>query len=609
MRLGLGLGLSGGKRTRVRPPVISMATFGTLTDTTIEVTATVNPMGAPATVTVEYGVTTAYGLSATCTESPLIATGTASATLTGLISGTTYHFRFKAANTAGTIYSGDVSVDTDFVAEAKALFVRTTDWGVLTPELIYQRKKSINRCIVGGKAHGWWAKGDVLQVYANASQQASLLNWIADANNGANMGATFTASRGFNGNGSSTYVNTNFNPSAAAKYTVNSATIIMGCLTSDTTGGLYSNGVLQSGTYSYITPLRSNLVYATVNSTNFNVTGASSNSKGYFAGIRTSATNNNVFRNKTMTSVTDNSNISPNGNFWVGGINYIDGGGIIFRANNYQYNVFFAGSALTQEEYNHFIDDIEGYMSSVGAQIIGEPVPTILLFGQSNARGVTLSTSSLPTAWQGVQPDLKIVYSGTLQAMNPGTNTGGDQGGTTWGIEQALCHDMVDKSGMTPYVVKNAWGAMGIAMWDEGQTMWNFFNTDVTATITQMAAAGKYPVFIPIWIQGELDAGGNPPAYQAKLLTLIDRVRAYHTYLATSPFFILKLWNGTPGNVAVINAAFDYADANKEDTFALNPNPIPGITRQPDLYHYTDASYIILGHAFYDFIRANGYIR
>lgn len=77
--------------------------------------ATVTSNGAATTVGFAYGLSTAYGDSATAQPSALrdLSENTAvSATLTGLACGTTYHFRVQAANAAATTNGGDASFTT-----------------------------------------------------------------------------------------------------------------------------------------------------------------------------------------------------------------------------------------------------------------------------------------------------------------------------------------------------------------------------------------------------------------------------------------------------------------------------------------------------------------
>lgn len=83
------------------------ATDITLSSATLR--GTVNAGNAPTLVSFEYGTTVSYGM--VVNSSPDLATGTAdtdvSAEVSGLTAGTTYHYRLKAVNLAGTTYGSD----------------------------------------------------------------------------------------------------------------------------------------------------------------------------------------------------------------------------------------------------------------------------------------------------------------------------------------------------------------------------------------------------------------------------------------------------------------------------------------------------------------------
>lgn len=77
--------------------------------------AIINANGLSTTVSFEYGTTTDYGISAIASQSPATGDSTinVSADITGLISGTTYHFRLKAENSIGLVYSSDMVFTND----------------------------------------------------------------------------------------------------------------------------------------------------------------------------------------------------------------------------------------------------------------------------------------------------------------------------------------------------------------------------------------------------------------------------------------------------------------------------------------------------------------
>lgn len=86
------------------------ATFS-LTANRATLNGVVNANNADATVTFEYGTTTAYGTTVTADQSPVLgSTDTAvSKPVTGLTPNTTYHFRVVATNSAGTTNGADMT--------------------------------------------------------------------------------------------------------------------------------------------------------------------------------------------------------------------------------------------------------------------------------------------------------------------------------------------------------------------------------------------------------------------------------------------------------------------------------------------------------------------
>ncbi len=69
----------------------------------------VNPNNLPTTVTFQYGTTISYGSTATATQSPISGTSNinVSCSVSGLVAGTTYHFRVKSENALGITYGDD----------------------------------------------------------------------------------------------------------------------------------------------------------------------------------------------------------------------------------------------------------------------------------------------------------------------------------------------------------------------------------------------------------------------------------------------------------------------------------------------------------------------
>lgn len=84
------------------------------------------------------------------------------------------------------------------------------------------------------KVAGVWDKLDVFYVFATDNSALATLNWINPSAHRASLHSSpsFIAKKGFEGNGSSSYLSLNYNPSTnATNYTQNSASI-----------GVYTNG-------------------------------------------------------------------------------------------------------------------------------------------------------------------------------------------------------------------------------------------------------------------------------------------------------------------------------------------------------------------------------
>ncbi len=101
-------------------PTATTAAPTAVSNNSATLSGTVNANNFSTVVTFEYGMTTAYGMTVTASQSPV--TGNAvvnvSAGITGLSTGVTYHYRVKAVNSAGTVYGEDMTFITAQLAAA-----------------------------------------------------------------------------------------------------------------------------------------------------------------------------------------------------------------------------------------------------------------------------------------------------------------------------------------------------------------------------------------------------------------------------------------------------------------------------------------------------------
>ena len=95
------------------PPVVTTQAATNVTTTAASLNGSINPNNLETTYHFEWGLTTSYGNSTTATSA---GSGSSvinvSGGISGLMSGTTYHYRLVATNSAGTTYGTDLSLTT-----------------------------------------------------------------------------------------------------------------------------------------------------------------------------------------------------------------------------------------------------------------------------------------------------------------------------------------------------------------------------------------------------------------------------------------------------------------------------------------------------------------
>ena len=138
----------------------------------------------------------------------------------------------------GIIGSSIVQFDADYVA----ILNYATTQGYTLPSASQRIKQ--NKLLVDLKAAGVWSKLDTFAVFAtDGNSDFALIDWKRLVNyTGVNV-PTFTTNEGFTGNGTDTYISTNFNPATnGVNYTLNNASRFMwNKATSITNRGLDGN--------------------------------------------------------------------------------------------------------------------------------------------------------------------------------------------------------------------------------------------------------------------------------------------------------------------------------------------------------------------------------
>lgn len=102
----------------------------------------------------------------------------------------------------------------NFDADYQAVLTYATSLGYTLPSAGQQVKQ--NQLVLDLKAGGIWSKLDTLRVYAtDGSASFALIDWKRLALCTAVNSPTFTTNQGYQGNGTSSYIDTGFNPNTA----------------------------------------------------------------------------------------------------------------------------------------------------------------------------------------------------------------------------------------------------------------------------------------------------------------------------------------------------------------------------------------------------------
>ena len=231
------------------------------------------------------------------------------------------------------------------------------------------RKALADRLIRTLITAGIWPKLDVLQIYAAHDEQAARLNWVSASYTATAVNSpTFTVGRGFNGNGTTSYLDTTFNPVTAvgAKYLRDSAFLGIWPLT-DSAINANDVGTFNGSTGANLAArLTGNLFNGFANGGALTAD-TSPTSRGFFAWSRPNSSTADKFINDTRVRTQASASVAMNSlSFYVGGINQ---NGAFSGPNPRQYACVVIGGALSVAEVAVLYAAIRAYLShpSVGA--------------------------------------------------------------------------------------------------------------------------------------------------------------------------------------------------------------------------------------------------
>lgn len=229
-----------------------------------------------------------------------------------------------------------------FDADYQAILDYATTQGYTLPSASQQLLQE--QLVKDLKTAGVWSKLDTFAVFAtDGSSDFALIDWKRLTQYTAVNSPTFTTNVGYNGNGTSAYINTNFNPSTSGvNYTLNNASRIMfGDLPSDSGYPESAGGGTENLMRNVNTNTRQRINQGATNVINGPTVWTGTN---IFRSInRTSITNVEMFGNTTQTSTTATSTTINNNNQWL------LAGNSAFALSGNIFKIYGMGASLVSE--------------------------------------------------------------------------------------------------------------------------------------------------------------------------------------------------------------------------------------------------------------------
>lgn len=214
---------------------------------------------------------------------------------------------------------------------------------------------------------GVWSKFDVFYVFAGHTNDnnESLINWKNPGTNDSTAvnSPVFSQYNGFTGNGLSSYINTNYNPSTdKINLSLNSASFGLYSMT-DRLAASKIHGVVSGTDFMLLYPKTTgDILRGYINSTNAK-DDSIINSTGLLSVHRRNSTDLAVSKNKTISSYRTDSitDAIPNGDFYLLARNIIGTG-----ASNYddiEISMAYIGDFLSQSDLNILVDTFDSYIN------------------------------------------------------------------------------------------------------------------------------------------------------------------------------------------------------------------------------------------------------
>ena len=248
--------------------------------------------------------------------------------------------------------------------DAAALFARMSS----QPDAAH--KGYINTAIVALKSAGIWALRDAIWVPAVPTVQAATLNWKQNLYNLTPVVApTFTADRGYTGDGATTYLSSGLIPGAGGlNYVQNSANVSVYVRNAFIGGNLYDLGVYDGAAGTLVGPLAGNQIQLDLNDA-LSATGiAAGTLPGMYSADRSVSTTIAKYKNGALLGSEAVVSTTPAGihDFYILTAN-AQGTPTGFSPDNVAYVA--VGGSLGATKIGQEYSIMQAYMTSIGANV------------------------------------------------------------------------------------------------------------------------------------------------------------------------------------------------------------------------------------------------
>jgi hypothetical protein len=546
--------------------------------------------------------------------------------LADYINGLTGDERIEVGNALAAIISYDPA--------ALDLYTRFTS----APNEAY--KRAISNRIRLLKEASIWPTIDVTYALAAADSQAAARNWVADTKNLTATGSpTFTANKGFTGNGTSAYLDTGVNPGAGGtKATQNSACISFWCLSLRNPDASITVGARNAGATSFMDMnprLTGELILGRLN----NAGGGLFNNTvtlGHFTINRPNSTTIEIYRDgQLIGSSTVASTTPPNANLLILARQVAGGAAESFSSD--QIAMVTIGSALTSQQVAAlykadcaYLDAIAGssdLIAAFGDSLTATGSSTYLataggLFSPTRSpanNGIGGQTSTQVAARQGGLPVKLTVTSNQIPASGTVAVTAksiGDYGvddgpitvngaqslaGTLAGIPGTLARDGAGAytftrtaSGSITACPPNSVFTVSLAINSKQMTQWLWVGTNFTSRASTLADAAAMIAFLGhsrYLIVGPLTKTTDSPSVVAeKVQTNTDLAALYGSKFRNMLSILQASNDGSANDLADVAAGYT-----------------PRSLRVDEVHLTTTANNTIVAPTMYNAHLANGY--